>query len=94
MLTVGDGDMRNDYSVDNATAMVTHSTEVLRCNVVWFAIMVVTSSILLIAALTTVVLGFYRHGPDILGSFSTVLKDNLYADVPREGSMKDGSARA
>jgi hypothetical protein len=56
----------------------------------WFAILIIASSVMLVASLAAAVFGALRRGPDILDRTSVILRDNPYARVGYINSMEDG----
>ncbi|KAK5164788.1 uncharacterized protein LTR77_009452 [Saxophila tyrrhenica] len=73
-----------------AQAIVQHSRTVLRCHYGWFAVLVLSSLLMLAAAIAAMTFNLLRQGPDILTSFSSLLRDNCHIDLQGLGSMADG----
>jgi hypothetical protein len=60
----------------------------------WLAVALVASTLLLVLALASFLLNFIRRGPDLLDSFSTLLKDGKYVDLPASPSLEDATLRS
>ncbi|KIX95849.1 uncharacterized protein Z520_08557 [Fonsecaea multimorphosa CBS 102226] len=91
--TVGGSDSQL-YNTDSTLGTITTSQIVVKCDFTWLAIMLVCSLVLFIIGLATVVLTAYRRGPDVLDKFSSLLRDNPYANIPHTSSMEDASTQS
>ena len=73
-----------------ATADVQQTTIVLICHRQWLVILIISSLTMLLAGLSTIFLELARHGPDILDSFSSLVRDSRYFGAEGD-STRDGS---
>lgn len=64
---------------------------VVYCDFAWFAVLVVSSLAMLFAGVAGMVLDWVRRGPDMLGSFSSAVRDSRYCSLRGSSSMLDGS---
>jgi hypothetical protein len=78
----------------NATAQLQTTETVLLCNTIWLVILLVGSLVMLTAGLATTTLNLIRKGPEILDSFSSMLRDSPHAHVETGPSTEDGSDKA
>ena len=79
--------------VQNTTALLQHTTEVIVCNEGWFWVLILASLVMLAATIWRSITSFMRQAPDVLFNVSTLMKDNPYAMVPSGGSTMDGWKR-
>ncbi|USW57938.1 hypothetical protein Slin15195_G112570 [Septoria linicola] len=77
------------YSTQNTTADVTTSQEVVRCSIPWFLTLLIASGLLLLASIATAFINIARKAPDILTSFTSLLRYNQYASLPHQPSLDD-----
>ena len=72
----------------------TISTEVYRANRLWIGILLFTTILLQILAISRLMLQAFIRGPDVLGFASSMTRDNPYVPLPAGGSHLDGPERA
>ncbi|OQV07600.1 hypothetical protein CLAIMM_12008 isoform 2 [Cladophialophora immunda] len=89
--TVPQGDSLLTYNTDSNLGTITTSQIVVKCDYRWLAIMLVCSLALFVIGLVTVVLTACRRGPDLLDKFSSLLRDNPYANIPHNSSMENAA---
>jgi hypothetical protein len=80
--------------VRNATAQLQTTETVLVCNTVWLVVLLVGSLIMLTAGLATTTLNLLRKGPEVLDSFTSMLRDSPHTHVETGPSTEDGSDKA
>ncbi|KAK4455215.1 hypothetical protein QBC34DRAFT_433427 [Podospora aff. communis PSN243] len=81
------------YRIHNVTGSVISNDPVLRASWGWIAMLIVASSVILLAGVLAAALRLLRRGPDILDRTPLLLRDNPYADVQPVSSM-EGSVDA
>lgn len=79
--------------------VTTQGTNVIRqstyvCNHAWLFVLLLATTMMFIAAITGLCFSLLTRGPDILGYFSTVLRDSPYIETSLAGSTLDGIDRA
>ncbi|KAF4631718.1 hypothetical protein G7Y89_g6411 [Cudoniella acicularis] len=71
---------------------------IIVCNWLWFTILVITSTILILSSLACAWLRYHLNSPDILGYVSSLTIDNPYMQIPEivpgSGSFLDSLDRA
>lgn len=77
------------YNTDSTIGIIMSCEMIVKCDYKWFVIMLVCSLVLFMVGLATVVLVACRRGPDVLDKFSSLLRDNPYANIPHRSSMED-----
>ena len=98
---INPGAITGDFSSANVTGYTTETTTgalqtnqiVLKCNKGWLTVLVAVSLVMLLMGLAGTILGLRRHGPDVLDSFSSAIRNNPYVELPnnsRVSSMDDG----
>ncbi|EXJ57701.1 uncharacterized protein A1O5_12491 [Cladophialophora psammophila CBS 110553] len=93
-LATSDVGTTSQYNTDSAIGTITTSEIVVKCDYKWLVVLLVCSIVLFILGLATVVLTAYRRGPDLLDRFSSLLRDNPYANVPHESSMENAAEQS
>lgn len=88
-LAYSDFSTTSQYNTDSTIGTIMTNETVIKCDYKWFAIMLICSLVLFMAGLATVVLTACRRGPDVLDRFSSLLRDNPYAEIPQKSSMED-----
>lgn len=80
------------YNVDSSIATIETYVTVITCDTLWFAALILISTLLLLIGIATGVLNMRRRGPNILDSFSTLIRDSVYClpELPNGSSMEDG----
>lgn len=80
------------YNVDSSIATIETYVTVITCDTPWFAALILISTLLLLIGIATGVLNMRRRGPNILDSFSTLIRDSVYClpELPNGSSMEDG----
>ena len=81
----------DSYNIDSDLATHFEPFTAIECNYVWLAMLLIASRILFIAAVTSVILSLSRRGPDILDSFSSILRYNKDLPLPSHSSMENSS---
>lgn len=64
----------------NTSAHISQADTVLICSIPWLIVLLLTSLILIAAAGVSCVLNLHRLEPDILDSFSTMIKGSIFVD--------------
>ena len=80
------------YNVDSSIATIETYVMVITCDTPWFAALILISTVLLLIGITAGVLNMRRRGPNILDSFSALIRDSVYClpDIPNGSSMENG----
>jgi hypothetical protein len=81
---------RNYVVTRNSTGTIATGQVVLRCNVTWLVVLIVSSTTMFCAGMASAILGALRRGPDVLDAFTVALRDNRYCALPAGRSMDDG----
>lgn len=82
------------YTYRNVTGTMTPDHLVLHCNRAWLSVLVIASTVMLIAGVAAAILTTLRKGPDILDRTTSLLRDNPYALVGHTASMEDALDQA
>jgi len=77
-----------------ANSSITISTEVYKCNYVWFSLLLVSSCILLMLGSVGTALSHICHAPDMMGYVSSFTYNNPYMSVPSGGESLGAMERA
>ncbi|KLJ12917.1 hypothetical protein EMPG_12108 [Blastomyces silverae] len=79
----------------NRTATVaTLERHLYTTNAAWLAVFLITSAVMLCAAIASSVLAFFTHIPDVLGYASSLTRDSAHFPHAAEGSVLDGLMRS
>jgi hypothetical protein len=81
--------VQQGFNTDSSIGSIRTEIDVLRCNIPWLVVLLLSSLILLLSALVTAVIDNFRKGPDILDRFSSLLRDSRYVHDPLHASMED-----
>ncbi|THX28572.1 hypothetical protein D6D12_04701 [Aureobasidium pullulans] len=73
---------------------ITATTEVYKCNYLWFAFLLVSSCILLLLGSAGTALSHLCHAPDMMGYVSSFTYNNPYMSVPSGGESLGAMERA
>lgn len=76
------------------TATTTTNTQIFVCNFAWFALLLASSSVILVTGIVAVVLKRMTLGPELFGFVTSMTYDNPWLDIPKGGTMLDGMERA
>ncbi|OAX81121.1 hypothetical protein ACJ72_04542 [Emergomyces africanus] len=63
-------------------------------NPAWLTVFLITSAIMLFAAIASSLLAFFTHIPDVLGYASSLTRDSVHFSHSAEGSVLDGLVRS
>jgi hypothetical protein len=77
-----------------ANATLTATPEVYACNFAWLALLLATSSILLLIGAGSLVLKRRTLGPEMFGFVTSMTYENPYVKIPEGGSTLDAMERA
>ena len=80
--------LMSSYKVSNTTAQVERVLEVIRCSHAWLAVLLVASVIMLLVGVIGACLNMCRKGPEILDSFSALLRNDICVGVEHDSSME------
>lgn len=85
-----------DYTFLGATtnATATSNTQIFVCNFAWFALLLASSSIILVTGIFAVVLKRRTLGPEMFGLVTSMTYENPWLNIPKGGTMLDGMERA
>lgn len=84
-----------DNTWSNTTGTWTEFTApVYQLHKVWFALYIISATVLTMAALINILLRVWTHSPDFLNSISALTRDSAFIQVPTPASTLDGSERA
>jgi len=75
----------------NTTAIAETSQSTLRCDFKWLAVLITSSLVMLAAGIATAILNLKRRAPEVLDSFTSMLRDNLYVHEETGPSTEDAS---
>jgi hypothetical protein len=80
------------YNVNSSIATTETYVTVITCDTLWFAALILISTVLLLIGIAAGVLNMRRRGPNILDSFSALIRDSVYClpELPNGSSMEDG----
>lgn len=78
----------------NSTAQVTTTTEVYACNFVWFALLMVSTSVLFFTGLIGTILKYRCLAPDIIGFVTSLTYNNPHVKLPPGGGVLSAMERA
>lgn len=78
----------------NATAVVSKTDEVYDCNYLWLALLLASSSVLLVTGLVGLVLRFKCNAPDMIGFVTSMTYNNPYVTLPPGGGTLGAMERA
>lgn len=78
----------------NATTSVTTNTAIYACNYVWFALLLASSSVLLLTGLTGTMLKYKCLAPDMMGYAASLTYNNPHAQLPSGGGALSAMERA
>ncbi|KIW02632.1 uncharacterized protein PV09_06073 [Verruconis gallopava] len=84
----------NAYNTDSFVGTIQTAQEVLKVNMVWLVILLVAAAAMFLCGIYSSLMGMRRRGPDILDSFTALLRDNPYVQDEHYSSMEDASAQA
>lgn len=79
------------YFTTNTEAQLQTTEIVLMCNTPWLIVLVVSSIAMLAAGVAMTILNLFRHGPEVLDSFSSSLRDSPFVQRDTGPSTEDGS---
>ena len=77
-----DGRQNGINNVSSTAGRQYHPQQEVHCDRVWFAVLVVASSVMFLVGSSTAVLGMSLRTPDILDSVSSLTRDNPYIMLP------------
>jgi hypothetical protein len=77
------------YRVATVEGTILRTKRVVRCELTWLVALSVSSLIMLSSGLAALCLDICRIGPDVLDTFTTILKDNRYASAFFGSSVDD-----
>lgn len=98
LAAIGDFELYN-YTGDggglsvNITADTQSEDYFLAYDPVWLAVLMASSLAMLAAGVATMVLNLKRRGPEVLDSFTSLLKDNPYVSEETRPSTEDSSEK-
>jgi hypothetical protein len=78
----------------SSNSTITVTTEVYKCNYLWFSLLLVSSCILLMLGSVGTALSHLCHAPDMMGYVSSFTYNNPYMDVPPGGESLGAMERA
>ena len=76
------------YNIENVTGTMTPDVLELHCHRGWFTVLILTSLIMLCAAIAAVVLGLMRTRKNILDRVSVLLKNSPYVEATYRNSVR------
>jgi hypothetical protein len=79
--------------VSNTTSEWRTTKDVLDYDTTWLVVLMVSSLVMLAAGIATVVLNLMRRGPEVLDSFTSMLRDNPYVHENTGASTEDASEK-
>ena len=77
------------YNTDSDVGSVQIESDVIKCDTVWLAILLLCSLAMFLCGIAGAVLGLLRRGPDILDQFGSLLRGNPYVRNTEYSSMDD-----
>lgn len=78
----------------HTTAQVETMEQQLLCNTVWVTVLLVGSIVMFVAGVVTTALNLIRKGPEVLDSFTSMMRDSPYAQEWTGPSTEDGFDKA
>jgi hypothetical protein len=81
-------------SHSTTSALLQSDVDVVQCHIDWLCILLITSTILLVASLVSVLVRAFTRGPALALNVSTLVRDNPYVTAPTGGSALDSSDRS
>ena len=88
------GEAYEVMTMNKTDALLTFSIPIYKVNKPWAGTLIVCSTILFLVGLTSFVLSFSAHAPDIFNYVSSFTRDNPYIKIPQGGTFLDGAERA
>jgi hypothetical protein len=85
------GDGHGDVS--NTTSEWRTTKDVLDYDTTWLAVLMASSLVMLAAGIATVALNLVRRGPEVLDSFTSMLRENQYVQEETGPSTEDASEK-
>jgi hypothetical protein len=82
------------YNTDSVIGAIETTQVVIKVNLEWMIILLVTAAVMLFCGIYTVIMSMRRRGPDILDNFSALLRDNPYVRDSGCSSMDDAVDQA
>jgi hypothetical protein len=82
------------YNTDSMMGTIETRQVVIKVNMEWMVILLVTAAVMLFCGIYTVVMTMRRRGPDILDNFTALLRNNPYVRDPGYSSMDDAVEQA
>ena len=82
------------YNTDSFMGTTETTEIVIRCNTEWMAILLIASAVMFACGIYSTVMGMRRRGPEILDSFTSLLRDNPNVHDPGYSSMDDAADQA
>lgn len=78
----------------NTTATLESVQTVLVCNLPWLVVLAIGSTVMFSAGLATTFLNLVRKGPEILDSFTSLMRDSPFVHVDTGASTEDAADKA
>lgn len=91
ILSEGQDRSQDGYNIRQTQAGVRIPIKLMRCSVPWYLTLMLASLLLLLASITTIAVNMSCKSPDILTSFTSLLRYNQYADMPPHCSLDDST---
>ena len=82
------------YNTDSVMGSTDTTETVIRCNIEWLVILIIASAVMFICGIYSTIMGMKRRGPEILDSFTSLLRDNPHVHDPGYSSMDDAAEQA
>lgn len=81
----------DEYGVATSSGISQTMQLVMRCHTPYLIVLVIASSIIFLAGMTTAYLDAFRRGPDVLDNFVNTLRDSPHVHCDFGPSMEDGT---
>lgn len=83
-----------EFNTDRSPGIVQSEETVIRCHIGWLVMLLLASIGMFLASIASAVMQAFRKGPEILDSFSALLRDSPYAKTAKGSSMEDAPQKA
>lgn len=91
---VPDGVYDGDVDLYSAVGLQSSTFEVIQCRFGWLVVLIFASTLLLAAAITSIVIRYMNVTPELSLNWSTMIRDNRYAKIPSTGSYLEDIERS
>ncbi|KAJ4384221.1 hypothetical protein N0V86_001068 [Didymella sp. IMI 355093] len=87
-------DIDSPFIGATTTAVTTYKMQIFVCNYIWLALLLTSSTVILLTGGIALVLKRRTLGPEMFGFVSSMTYENPYVKIPAGGSMLDAMERA